>query len=138
MAVTAFGAMSEPKTSQPISNASGGADIAARVAALAMLEGVFSRAKSTDDQFEQAVAKLEPRDRAFVRLLVAPTLRRLGQIDLVLGNFVERRPPDRVINVLRLGAAQLLFIATPPHAAVAKLCRGASVNHFTFSRAAKF
>ena len=84
-----------------------------------MLEGVFTRAKSTDDQFEQAVAKLEPRDRAFVRLLVATTLRRLGQIDLVLGNFVERRPPDRVINVLRLGAAQLLFIATPPHAAVA-------------------
>jgi len=84
-----------------------------------MLEGVFARAKSTDDQFEQAVAKLEPRDRAFVRLLVATVLRRLGQIDLVLGNFVERRPPDRVINVLRLGAAQLLFIATPPHAAVA-------------------
>ncbi len=84
-----------------------------------MLEGVFTRAKSTDDQFEQAVAKLEPRDRAFVRLLVATVLRRLGQIDLVLGNFVERRPPDRVINVLRLGAAQLLFIATPPHAAVA-------------------
>ncbi len=119
MAVTAFGAMSEPKTSQPNPNPSGGADIAARVAALSMLEGVFSRAKSTDDQFEQAVAKLEPRDRAFVRLLVATTLRRLGQIDLVLGNFVERRPPDRVINVLRLGAAQLLFIATPPHAAVA-------------------
>jgi 16S rRNA (cytosine967-C5)-methyltransferase len=100
-------------------DASQGSDIAARAAALAMLEGVFTRAKSTDDQFEQAVAKLEPRDRAFVRLLVATVLRRLGQIDLVLGNFVERRPPDRVINVLRLGAAQLLFIATPPHAAVA-------------------
>lgn len=100
-------------------SASPSSDIAARAAALSMLEGVFTRAKSTDDQFESAVAKLEPRDRAFVRLLVATVLRRLGQIDLVLGNFVERRPPDRVINVLRLGAAQLLFIATPPHAAVA-------------------
>lgn len=94
-------------------------DIAARAAALAMLEGVFGRNISTDDQFDKATAKLEPRDRAFVRLMVATTLRRLGQIDLVLGNFVERRPPDRVINVLRLGAAQLLFLATPPHAAVA-------------------
>jgi len=97
----------------------GNDDIAARAAALAMLNGVFERGISTDDQFDKATTKLEPRDRAFVRLLVATTLRRLGQIDLVLGNFVERRPPDRVINVLRLGAAQLLFIATPPHAAVA-------------------
>lgn len=94
-------------------------DIAARAAALSLLEGVFARSKSIDDQFDKAVAKLAPRDRAFVRLLAATTLRRLGQLDLVLGNFVERRPPDRVINVLRLGAAQLLFIATPPHAAVA-------------------
>lgn len=98
---------------------SDGHDLSARAAALSILEGVFTRAKSADDQFDRAVAKLEPRDRAFVRLLVATTLRRLGQIDLVLGNFVERRPPERVGNVLRLGAAQVLFMATPPHAAVA-------------------
>jgi len=94
-------------------------DIAARVAALSILDGVFTRNVSSDDQFDAATNKLAPRDRAFVRLLVATVLRRLGQIDLVLGNFVERRPPDRVINVLRLGAAQLLFVATPAHAAVA-------------------
>lgn len=94
-------------------------EIASRRAALAIVEGVFARRKSVDEQFDRAVASLEPRDRAFVRLLVATTLRRLGQIDLVLGNFIERRPPDAVTNVLRLGAAQLLFIAVPPHAAVA-------------------
>ncbi len=94
-------------------------DIAARAAALSTMEGVFARSMSAEDKFDAATVKLAPRDRAFVRLLVATTLRRLGQIDLVLGNFVERRPPDRVINVLRLGVAQLLFIATPPHAAVA-------------------
>ncbi len=103
----------KPALSTPVST-----DIAARRAALSILEGVFTRAQSTDDQFESAVAKLEPRDRAFVRLLVATVLRRLGQIDLVFGNFVERRPPERVINVLRLGIAQLLFVAVPPHAAV--------------------
>jgi len=103
----------------PAASASLPPDVAARMAALGMLEGVFSRGMSTDDQFEQAVSRLEPRDRAFVRLLVATVLRRLGQIDMVLGNFVERRPPERVGNVLRLGTAQLLFLATPPHAAVA-------------------
>ena len=37
-------------------------------AALAMLEGVFGRAASTDDQFDKATEGLETRDRAFVRL----------------------------------------------------------------------
>lgn len=109
----------QPRPDAPSAGPNPGNDIAARAAALAMLEGVFGRAASTDDQFDKATERLETRDRAFVRLLVATVLRRLGQIDLVLGNFVERRPPDRVINVLRLGTAQLLFIATPPHAAVA-------------------
>ena len=110
--------MSKPPTAPPPGPADGH-ELASRAAALSIIEGVFSRAKSADDQFDRAVVKLEPRDRAFVRLLVATLLRRLGQIDLVLGNFVERRPPDRVGMVLRLGVAQLLFMATPPHAAVA-------------------
>ncbi len=95
------------------------ADIAARAAALAILDGVFTRTRSVDDLFDAATGALEPRDRAFVRLLVATVLRRFGQIELVLGNFVERRPPDRVNMILRLGAAQLLFLGTPAHAAVA-------------------
>ena len=64
---------------------------------------------------------LDPRDRAFVRLLLATTLRRLGEIDEVLGFLIER-PLDGAnaagLQVLRLGAAQLLFLGTPPHAAV--------------------
>ncbi|MBY0508578.1 MAG: MFS transporter [Rhodospirillaceae bacterium] len=111
--------MNDNRRGPPPAGPSSGDDVAARAAALSMLDGVFARAVSTDDQFDAATDKLDVRDRAFVRLLVATTLRRLGQIDLVLGNFVERRPPDRVINVLRLGAAQLLFLATPAHAAVA-------------------
>lgn len=94
-------------------------DIAARAVALSILDGVFTRTRSVDDLFDAATGALEPRDRAFVRLLVATVLRRFGQIDLILGNFVERRPPDRVNMLLRLGAAQLLFLGTPAHAAVA-------------------
>ena len=64
---------------------------------------------------------LDPRDRAFVRLLLATTLRRLGEIDEVLGAMIER--PLEGANavgrqILRLGAAQLLFLGTPAHAAV--------------------
>ena len=38
----------------------------------------------------QGFAGLDPRDRAFVRLLLATTLRRLGEIEEVLGFLVER------------------------------------------------
>jgi 16S rRNA (cytosine967-C5)-methyltransferase len=62
---------------------------------------------------------LNPSDRAFAQLLVKTVLRRLGQIDSVLGHFMEK-PVDmpRIQHTLRLGAAQLLFLGTPPHAAV--------------------
>jgi 16S rRNA (cytosine967-C5)-methyltransferase len=76
---------------------------------------------------DQAIAahegfpRLEPRDRAFVRNLLATTLRRLGQIDAVLSAFLAQALPPRgrnVMQALRLGAAQLLFLGTPAHAAV--------------------
>jgi len=62
--------------------------------------------------------QLEGRDRAFARLISATTLRRLGQIDKVLEPFIKRMPPPYVLSVLRTGAAQILFLGTPPHAAV--------------------
>lgn len=94
-------------------------DIGARAAALALLDGVLRKHRSVDDAFEARTQGLESRDRAFARLLVATTLRRLGQIDAVLKDFVSKKPADPVIDILRLGAAQLLFLGTPPHAAVA-------------------
>ncbi len=65
--------------------------------------------------------RLETRDRAFARLLVATTLRRLGQIDRLIGHCLDRPLPAKaagVTDILRLGLAQLLFIGTPAHAAV--------------------
>lgn len=64
---------------------------------------------------------LDPRDRAFARTLAATVLRRLLQIDRVIATLVERPiPPNHspVQDVLRLGAAQILFLGTPSHAAV--------------------
>ncbi len=94
-------------------------DIAARKAALQLLDGVLRKHRSVDDAFDAQTARLEARDRAFARLLVATMLRRFGQIDAVLKVFVTKKPADPVMDILRLGAAQLLFLGTPPHAAVA-------------------
>ncbi len=65
---------------------------------------------------------LPARDRAFARLLVATVLRRLGQIDALIAHCLNTPLPPRaamVHDMLRLGIAQLLFLRTPPHAAVA-------------------
>lgn len=95
-----------------------------RTLALDLIEAVLVRRRLLDDAFESdpRTAKLADRDRAFARALVATVLRRLGQIDEVLGRCLDRPPPAkarRVMDVLRLGAAQLLFLGTPAHAAIA-------------------
>ena len=67
------------------------------------------------------LAGLEARDRAFARLIVTTVLRRLGQIDDAIQRCLERplQPKARAARtLLRIGAAQLLFLRTPAHAAV--------------------
>jgi 16S rRNA (cytosine967-C5)-methyltransferase len=91
--------------------------------ALALLDDVLGHNQALDDALAARLSpsKLEPRDRNFARLLVATTLRRLGQIDDLLGAYVKRPLPESAAsarNILRLGAAQLVFLETPPHAGV--------------------
>ena len=99
------------------------APLASRRVALDLLVACLDKGQPLDDALarHQGFASLDPRDRAFVRLLLATTLRRLGEIDEVLAALIER--PLEGANatgrqVLRLGAAQLLFLGTPAHAAV--------------------
>ncbi|MDE2227471.1 MAG: MFS transporter [Alphaproteobacteria bacterium] len=94
----------------------------ARAAALELLDAVLARRVPLDQALEEcrALAALSSRDRAFARLLVATVLRRLGQIDDALARFLAKKlRPGAVRDILRLGAAQLIFLETPPHAAVA-------------------
>jgi len=98
-------------------------DLAARRAAADVLAACLDKGQPLDDALggHKGFAALAPRDRAFVRLLLATTMRRLGEIDGMLAGLVERPidPQDGVVrHILRLGAAQLLFLGTPPHAAV--------------------
>ena len=73
-------------------------------------------------QHQQQHSLLDARDRSFCRLLVTTAERRLGQIDAVLERCYSRKKTSkleaRVQAVLRIGAVQLLFLDTAPHAAV--------------------
>ena len=96
----------------------------ARQVALDLIGAVLRRKRPLDDAIEDnsPMAELSVRDRAFARLLVATVLRRLGQIDALIADCLNTPLAPRaalVHDILRLGVAQLLFLRTPPHAAVA-------------------
>lgn len=96
----------------------------ARSAALDLIGAVLHRRRPLDDAIDDnpAMHRLPGRDRAFARLLVATVLRRLGQIDDLIAFCLTTPLAPRaaiVHDILRLGVAQLLFLRTPPHAAVA-------------------
>lgn len=91
----------------------------ARAAALDLLDAALSRRAGLEEGLTHpALGRLAPRDRAFARALAMATLRRLGPIDAALQARLKKPPPDRIVQVLRLGAAQLLVLKTPAHAAV--------------------
>jgi 16S rRNA (cytosine967-C5)-methyltransferase len=99
----------------------GGAE--ARDLALGALDAVLGGAAALEDALAEdpRFATLAERDRAFARRLAATTLRRLGQIDAVVASFLRKPLPAELLtgrNLIRLGAAQLLFLGTPPYAAV--------------------
>jgi len=97
----------------------------ARAVALDLLQAVLVHQRTLDESIERHVGwqQLEPRDRGFARLLVATTLRRLGEINQALDLFIKERLPGKaraVSDALRLGACQILFLGTAPHAAVSE------------------
>ncbi len=96
--------------------------LAARGVALDLLRDVLRKSVPFDDAFDAhpELAALQPRDRGFVRLLVATVLRRLGQIDEMIQASLAKPglPKAAIHDMLRLGTAQLVFLNTPAHAAV--------------------
>ncbi|MFN4283708.1 MAG: RsmB/NOP family class I SAM-dependent RNA methyltransferase [Alphaproteobacteria bacterium] len=105
------------------------AGLAARAVAADALAAILDRRRPLEEAFAAApgYGALEARDRAFARLLLATTLRRLGQIDAMIKHCLERplpRAARMAQHILRLGAAQLMFLGTPAHAAVS-----AAVDH---------
>src|SRR6185295_17543318 len=100
--------------------------LAARRIAADVLDNVLRRNRPLDAELDGAeahpgLAALADRDRALVRKLVATVLRRIGTLRHLLGKFLDSGFPKdapRVETVLLIGAAQILFLDVPDHAAV--------------------
>ena len=99
------------------------AGLDARRAALDILERVREGA-SLDDALAltRSFSELTGPDRGFARALASGVLRRRGSLDHILGAYIDRPLPKkaaRAMDILRLAAAQSVFLETPAHAAVA-------------------
>jgi 16S rRNA (cytosine967-C5)-methyltransferase len=109
--------------------------INARAVAIALLTEVLSKGQPLDEVMARhdGLNQLERRDRAFAHAMTAMVLRRLGQIDALitacLNEAHQLKAP--VQQLLRVGAAQLLFLNTPPHAAVDSMVELAAATNAT-------
>jgi 16S rRNA (cytosine967-C5)-methyltransferase len=100
--------------------------LAARRIAADILDGVLHKHRTLDDQLDGAGAHpalktLSDRDRALMRRLVATILRRLGTLGHLLSRLLDRGIPTdapRAQSALLIGAAQILWMDVPDHAAV--------------------
>ncbi|MGY1838629.1 MULTISPECIES: RsmB/NOP family class I SAM-dependent RNA methyltransferase [unclassified Modestobacter] len=95
----------------------------ARLTAYDVLEGVSSRDAYANLLLPQLLRErqLEPRDAAFATQLAYGTLRATGTLDAVLATLVSRPLGEldpKVLDLLRLGAHQLIDLRVPAHAAV--------------------
>lgn len=95
----------------------------ARLSAMVALAHTIDKGKPLDSAWaaDRHFASMSPSDKAFTQLLVKTVLRRLGQIDELIGKFLEHpltSKTARITHILRLGIAQLIWLETPPHAAV--------------------
>jgi 16S rRNA (cytosine967-C5)-methyltransferase len=111
--------------------------LTARRAATDLLVAVMERGRALEDALAETPSfnALTGRDRAFARALVTAGLRRLGAVDTVLSEFLDRPLPESAAHaraLLHLGAAQLLVLGTPAHAAVGETVETA--NHMKEAR----
>jgi 16S rRNA (cytosine967-C5)-methyltransferase len=100
--------------------------LAARRIAADIVDGVLHKRRTLDDQLDGTGAHpglktLPDRDRALMRRLVATILRKLGTLGHVLSRLLDRGMPTdapRAQSALLIGAAQILWMDVPDHAAV--------------------
>ena len=99
---------------------------ASRQAAADVLDGVLRRNRPLDEQLDgrhanRGLRELSERDRALARRIVATVLRRLGTLRRLIDDLLDQGLPrnaPRIESALLIGAAQLLFLDIPDHAAV--------------------
>lgn len=104
-----------------------------RTAAFELLLAILYDKRPLDDALatHPKLKGMAPRDRALARLLTATVLRRMPELDAMIAPLLNkplRGQARKVQNLLRLGAAQFVFLDTPAHAVVATTVAAAQAS----------
>lgn len=97
----------------------------ARQAALGVLGAVCDQGAYANLALKKALSGFEARDAKWITALVYTTLDHVLGIDYYLGHYTSSLRKD-ARNILRMGVCELLYMDTPPHAAInesVSLCR---------------
>ena len=92
-----------------------------RSQAVAVLERIFGHGEFLDVALAKLPPLAEPRDRAFLKLLVMTALRHWGEAAAAVARFLDRPLPRKAGTtnlILNLAVAQLYWLDTPAHAAI--------------------
>ncbi len=109
--------------------------LAARRAAFDLVRAVTAERRRLDDAIADIDPALPTADRALAVFIAKTAVRRAGEIDALLEHCLDQPPAAKardVLNVLRVGIAQLFYSNVAPHAAVSTsvdLCRDAGLEH---------
>ncbi|RED18466.1 RsmB/NOP family class I SAM-dependent RNA methyltransferase [Pontivivens insulae] len=92
--------------------------LAARIAAADIIQGVLSDKRMIGELVEDLPRDLPGPSKARAQSLATMVLRNLEPLTIVLDQFLHKKPPARVLTILRIAAAEMLIDGIPPHAAV--------------------
>lgn len=100
--------------------------LATRVAATKLLSAIVDKKTSMDGLLDlkggnPAYLVLSQQDRLLVKAILLSTLRNYGIIDAFIDKLLEKPLPNGAVSlrhILRVGAAQILFLDIPDHSAV--------------------
>ena len=93
------------------------ADNARRVA-VELLEDVTEEGRLLSEVLPKRVARLAPAERARAQRLALTTLRVMDRADRMLGPHLRKRPPARVMSILRLGVTEICELGAASHGVV--------------------
>lgn len=95
-----------------------------RLAALDLVRAATARRGGLDEALNlPGFRKLTPQERSFARAVAMAILRNHGRMERVIDARLEKRPHPGVIDLLRLGLAQIYALDVPDFAAVATTVR---------------
>ena len=90
----------------------------ARRVAVELLGDVTGQRRLLSEALPRHTAPLAPAERARAQRLALTTLRAMDRADRMLGPHLTKRPPARVMSILRLGVTEICELGAPAHAVV--------------------